>query len=128
MGMEIMSIDISNATLDIIEAIKNKQTIKFDYKYKYSEVNEEPKTYTVKPLGFFGDFDGFEGTDEEDDQQFKRFRFETVTEWLGVTKPVKVLVELEFDEYPTEEEVENKLFQITGQQTNEKLMWRIDND
>ena len=126
--MEIMSIDISNATLDIIEAIKNKQTIKFDYKYKYSEVNEEPKTYTVKPLGFFGDFDGFEGTDEEDDQQFKRFRFETVTEWLGVTKPVKVLVELEFDEYPTEEEVENKLFQITGQQTNEKLMWRIDND
>ena len=79
MGMEIMSIDISNATLDIIEAIKNKQTIKFDYKYKYSEVNEEPKTYTVKPLGFFGDFDGFEGTDEEDDQQFKRFRFETVT-------------------------------------------------
>ena len=128
MGIEIMSIDISNATLDIIEAIKNKQTIKFDYKYKYSEVNEEPKTYTVKPLGFFGDFDGFEGTDEEDDQQFKRFRFETVTEWLGVTKPVKVLVELEFDEYPTEEEVENKLFQITGQQTNEKLMWRIDND
>ena len=126
--MEIMSIDISNATLDVIEAIKNKQTIKFDYKYKYSEVNEEPKTYTVKPLGFFGDFDGFEGTDEEDDQQFKRFRFETVTEWLGVTKPVKVLVELEFDEYPTEEEVENKLFQITGQQTNEKLMWRIDND
>ena len=63
-----MSIDISNATLDIIEAIKNKQTIKFDYKYKYSELNEEPKTYTVKPLGFFGDFVGFEGTDEEDKQ------------------------------------------------------------
>ena len=120
--------DVSQATLDVIEAVKNKQTIKFDYKYKYSEVNEEPKTYTVKPLGFFGDFDGFEGTDEEDDQQFKRFRFDNVTEWLGVTKPVKVLVELEYNENPTEEEVENKLFQITGQQTNEKLMWRIDND
>ena len=126
--MEIMSIDISNATLDIIEAIKNKQTIKFDYKYKYSEVNEEPKTYTVKPLGFFGDFVGFEGTDEEDNQQFKRFRFETVTEWLGVTKPVKVLVELEFYEYPTDTEVEEKLEHLIDHQTQEKLMWRVDDD
>jgi len=124
-----MNIDVSQATLDVIEAIKNKQTIKFDYKYKYSEVNEEPKTYTVKPLGFFGDFDGFEGTDEDtEDRQFKRFRFETVTEWLGITKPVRVLVELEFNEYPTDKEVEDKLFKITGQQTNENLMWRVEDD
>ena len=121
-----MSIDISNATLDVIEAVKNKQTIKFDYKYKYSEVNEEPKTYTVKPLGFFGDFDGFEGTDEEDDQQFKRFRFENVTEWLGVTKPVKVLVELEFYEYPTDKEVELELHKLVD--NLEPVMWRIDDD
>ena len=127
--MEIMSIDISNATLDIIEAIKNKQTIKFDYKYKYSEVNEEPKTYTVKPLGFFGDFDGFEGTDEDtEDRQFKRFRFETVTKWLGVTKPVRVLVELEFNDYPTDTEVEEKLEHLIDYQTPEKLMWRLDDD
>ena len=123
-----MSIDISNATLDVIKAIKNKQAIRFDYKYKYSGVNEEPKTYTVKPLGFFGDFVGFEGTDEEDNQQFKRFRFETVTEWLGVVKPVKVLVELEFNDYPTDTEIEEKLEHLIDYQTPEKLMWRLDDD
>ena len=124
-----MSIDISNATLDVIKAIKNKQAIRFDYKYKYSGVNEEPKTYIVKPLGFFGDFDGFEGTDEDtEDRQFKRFRFETVTEWLGVVKPVKVLVELEFNDYPTDKEVEEKLEHLIDYQTPEKLMWRLDDD
>tara|TARA_R100001530_G_scaffold88936_1_gene61930 strand:+ start:36 stop:422 length:387 start_codon:yes stop_codon:yes gene_type:complete len=126
MGMEIMSIDVSNVTLDVIEAVKNKQTIKFDYQYKYSGVNEEPKTYTVKPLGFFGDFDGFEGTDEDtEDRQFKRFRFDNVTDWLGITKPVKVLVELEFNDYPTEEEVEEKL---EKQLANGGLLWRVDDD
>ena len=121
-----MSIDISNATLDVIKAIKNKQAIRFDYKYKYSGVNEEPKTYIVKPLGFFGDFDGFEGTDEDtEDRQFKRFRFETVTEWLGITKPVKVLVELEFSDYPTDTEVEEEL---EKQLSNSGLMWRVEDD
>ena len=127
MGMEIMK-DVSNATLDIIEAVKNNKTIKFDYKKEYSDYARQHETYTITPSGFFGDFVGFEGVDEDDYQQFKRFRFEHVTEWLGITKPVKVLVELEFDDYPTEEEVEDKLFKITGHQTSEKLMWRVDDD
>ena len=37
--------DVSQATLDVIEAVKNKQTIRFDYQYKYHGTNEEPKTY-----------------------------------------------------------------------------------
>ena len=120
--------DVSQATLDVIESVKNRQTIKFDYQYKHG-VNEEPKTYTITPSGFFGDYIGFEGTDEgTEDRQFKRFRFDNVTEWIGVTKPVKVLVELEFNDYPTEEEVEEKLEHLIDYQTSEKLMWRIDDD
>ena len=55
--------DVSQATLDVIESVKNKQTIKFYYQYKHG-ANDDPKTYTVTPSGFFGDFVGFEGTDE----------------------------------------------------------------
>ena len=39
---------------------------------------------------------------------------------------IRILIELELDEYPTEEEVEDKLFKIAGHQTSEKLMWRIE--
>ena len=124
MGMEIMK-DVSNATLDIIEAVKNNKTIKFDYQYKHG-FNDEPKTYIITPSGFFGDFVGFEGVDEDDYQQFKRFRFDNVTEWLGVTKPVKVLVELEFNDYPTDKEVELELHKLVD--SLEPVMWRLDDD
>ena len=126
MGVEVMK-DVSQATLDVIESVKNKQTIKFDYQYKYSAVNEEPKTYTVKPSGFFGDFIGFEGTDEgTEDRQFKRFRFDNVTDWMGITKPVKVLVELEFNGYPTDKEVELELHKLVD--SREPVMWRVEDD
>ena len=116
---------VSQATLDVIESVKNRQTIKFDYQYKHG-ANDKPKTYTVTPSGFFGDFIGFEGLDEgTEDRQFKRFRFDNVTEWLGVTKPVKVLVELEFNDYPTDTEVEVAL---QKQLTSSGLMWRVEND
>ena len=124
MGMEIMK-DVSNATLDIIEAVKNNKTIKFNYKKEYSDYARQQETYTITPSGFFGDFVGFEGVDEDDYQQFKRFRFEHVTEWLGITKPVKVLVELEFSDYPTDTEVEEEL---EKQLSNSGLMWRVEDD
>ena len=118
-------INVENATLDVIESVKNRQTIKFDYQYKYG-VNDEPKTYTITPSGFFNDFAGFEGVDEgTEDRQFKRFRFDNVTEWIGVTKPVKVLVELEFNDYPTETEVEAEL---EKQLSNGGLMWRVEDE
>ena len=117
--------DVSNATLDIIEAVKNNKTIKFDYQYKQG-FNDEPKTYTVTPSGFFGDFVGFEGTDEgTEDRQFKRFRFDNVTSWIGITKPVKVLVELEFNGYPTDTEVEVAL---QKQLTSSGLMGRVEDE
>ena len=70
-------IDVSRATLDVIEAVKTKQIIKFDYGH---DVIRE-----IKPTGFFGDFDGFEGTDEStNDREFRRFRFDKIQKWMGV--------------------------------------------
>ena len=70
-------IDVARATLDVIEAIKTKQTIKFNYGM---DIVRE-----VIPTGFFGDFDGFEGTDEAtESREFRRFRFDKVNEWVGV--------------------------------------------
>tara|TARA_R100001594_G_scaffold123504_1_gene159946 strand:- start:58 stop:417 length:360 start_codon:yes stop_codon:yes gene_type:complete len=118
-------IDVSQATLDVIEAVKNNKTIKFDYQYKHG-INDEPKTYSITPSGFFNYFTGFEGTDEgTEDRQFKRFRFDNVTDWIGITKPVKVLIELEFNDYPTDTEVEVAL---QKQLTSSGLMWRVEND
>ena len=119
-------IDVSQATLDVIESVKNRQTIKFDYQYKHG-VNDEPKTYTITPSGFFGDYIGFEGTDEgTEDRQFKRFRFDNVTDWIGITKPVKVLVELEFYDYPTDKEVELELHKLVD--NLEPVMWRVEDE
>ena len=120
--------DVSQATLDVIESVKNKQTIKFDYQYKYG-ANDDPKTYTVTPLGFFGDFVGFEGTDEgTEDRQFKRFRFDNVTSWIGITKPVKVLVELEFNGYPTVTEVEEEIQRQLTSSCGSGLLWRVEDE
>ena len=120
--------DVSQATLDVIESVKNRQTIKFDYQYKHG-VNDEPKTYTITPSGFFGDYIGFEGTDEgTEDRQFKRFRFDNVTEWIGVTKPVKVLVELEFNDYPTETEVEEEIQRQLTSSCGSGLLWRVEDE
>ena len=69
--------NISQATLDVIEAIKTKQTLKFNYGMDIVRV--------VTPTGFFGDFDGFEGTDENTvPREFRRFRFDKVNEWIGM--------------------------------------------
>jgi predicted DNA-binding transcriptional regulator YafY len=119
------NVDVSQATLDVIEAVKNNKTIKFDYKYKHG-VNDEPKTYIITPSGFFNDFIGFEGVDEDDYQQFKRFRFDNVTDWIGITKPVKVLIELEFNGYPTDKEVELELHKLVD--SREPVMWRVEDD
>ena len=70
-------IDVSRATLVVIEAIKTKQTIKFNYGMDIIRV--------IKPTGFFGDFDGFEGTDEAtESKEFRRFRFNKVNKWMGL--------------------------------------------
>ena len=84
-------IDVSNATLDVIEAIKTKQTVKFNY--GHDSVRE------IKPSGFFGDFDGFEGTDQDtEEREFRRFRFNKVTDWVGIGEDRLLNLELAYTE------------------------------
>ena len=98
-------IDVSRATLDVIEAVKTKQVVRFDY--GHDTIRE------IKPTGFFGDFDGFEGTDEDtEEKEFRRFRFDKIEEWLGIPIQYKVYVELDMSGYPTDKEVAEKLHEL----------------
>ena len=111
-------IDISQATLDIIEAIKTNQTVQF--KYGHHDTIRE-----LLPKEFFGDFDGFEGTDEDTEhKEFRRFRFDKVDEWLGIPIQYKVYVELEMSGYPTDKEVAEKLHELLD--SAEPIMYRIE--
>ena len=56
-----MTVDISQVTLDVITAIKEKGAVKFTYKDK------DVSRY-IKPVHFYGDFDGFEGIDVSIDE------------------------------------------------------------
>lgn len=98
-------IEISQATLDVIESIKNSRPLRFTYGTSGERL--------VQPTGFFGDFVGFEGTDlhvsEEDPHNFKRFLFKRVTHWDGVCLPYKVSVTFKFEGYPTDKEVREQI-------------------
>jgi hypothetical protein len=99
--------DVSQMTLDIIEAIKTNQTVQF--KYGHHDTIRE-----LLPKEFFGDFDGFGGlTDtEEKDGEYRKFRLDKVDEWLGIPIQYKVYVELEMSGYPTDKEVAEKLHEL----------------
>jgi len=94
-------IDISNATLDVIEAIKKQNIVQFKYG-SYDGIR------TIKPESFYGDFNGFQGT-EIQIQEFRKFSFDKVTEWLGIPITYKVFVELEIVGYPTDDDVRDYL-------------------
>ena len=76
-------IDISTATLDVITAIKEKGAVKFTYK-------DKDITRYIKPVSFYGDFDGFEGVDISIDE-YRKFSFNSVTEWNGVFNTPKII-------------------------------------
>ena len=98
-------IDVSNATLEVITAIKQKRSVQFDY--GHNVIRE------IKPTAFFGDFDGFEGTDEHtEEKEFRRFRFDKIQDWLGIPIQYKVYVELDMSGYPTDSEVVDKLHKL----------------
>lgn len=96
--------DVSQITLDIIEAIKTNQTVQF--KYGHLDTVRE-----LLPKEFFGDFDGFGGlTDtEEKDGEYRKFRLDKVDEWLGIPVQYKVYVELEMSGYPTDNDVKEAM-------------------
>lgn len=67
--------DISQATLDVIEAIKQKGAVKFTYK-------DKDVTRYIKPAQFYGEFEGFEGVDVALDE-YRKFSFKSINRWDG---------------------------------------------
>ena len=96
-------IDVSQATLDVIEAVKTNNSVRFDYG---QDIIRE-----VKPTGFFGDYVGFEGTDERtEEQEFRRFGLERISEWLGRETVCVVHIEpIAFPFHPTWDNVTKRL-------------------
>jgi hypothetical protein len=109
-------IDVSQATLDIIDAIRNKQSVKFRY-------GSYDKQRTIIPTGFYGDFYGFEGREADDVEEFRRFSFDRVVDWEGAQLNYKVFVELEVVGYPTDKEVAEELHELLD--SAEPLMYTL---
>jgi len=96
--------DVSQITLDIIEAIKTRDSVQF--KYGHDVIRE------IKPIDFYGDFDGFGGTDINLDEKignYRRFSFNKIEDWLGIPIQYKVYVELEMSGYPTDNDVKEAM-------------------
>ena len=96
--------DVSQMTLDIIEAIKTNQTVQFTYGH-HDTIRE------ILPKEFFGDFDGFQGwtAPEGDGGEWRKFRIDKVDEWLGIPIQYKVYVELNMSGYPTDKDVKEAM-------------------
>ena len=110
--------DVSQMTLDIIEAIKTNQTVQFMYGGK-DTIRE------ILPKEFFGDFDGFQGwtAPEGDGGEWRKFYLDKVDEWLGVPVQYKVYVELEMSGYPIDDDVSDKLHELLD--SAEPVVYRL---
>ena len=106
----------SQIILDVIDAIKTDRPVRFDY--GADTVRE------IKPVGFFGDYAGFEGVEAGNNTEFRRFRFDSIKEWIGIGLPTKIVVELEFADYPTDNDVKTKLYNTLTE--NRKIIWRVE--
>ena len=106
----------SQIILDVIDAIKTDRPVRFDYG---ADIVRE-----IKPVGFFGDYAGFEGVEAGDNTEFRRFRFDSIKEWIGIGLPTKIVIELEFADYPTDNDVKTKLYNTLTE--NRKIIWRVE--
>ncbi len=97
-------IDVSQATLDVIEAIKQRKPIQFTY-------GSAEHIRELEPTGFFGDFEGFEGNDTFIDEH-RKFYFNKVAEWHGVQQPYEITITIKSFTHPTDDEVSNYLKKI----------------
>jgi hypothetical protein len=111
--------DVSQMTLDIIEAIKTNQTVQFTYGH-HNTIRE------ILPKEFFGDFDGFQGwtAPEGDGGEWRKFYLDKVDEWLGIPIQYKVFVELEMSGYPTDDGVAEKLQELLD--NDKSIMYRLE--
>ena len=101
--------NISQATLDVIEAIKQDKSVRFTY-------GSSDELRTVNPTGFYGDFNGFEGTySNSEEKEFRRFSFDRIEEWYGIPSNYRVIIELEVDDYPNDDDVRKHMYKILRQ-------------
>ena len=110
--------DVSQMTLDIIEAIKTNQTVQFMY-------GGQDAIREAHPDKFFGDFELFGGnlTNWGNDDSYRKFRLDKIDEWLGIPIQYKVYVELNMSGYPTDKEVTEKLHELLD--SAEPIMYRL---
>jgi len=110
--------DVSQMTLDIIDAIKTNQTVQFMYGGK-DTIRE------MLPKEFFGDFDGFGGwtAPEGDGGEWRKFRLNKIDEWLGIPIQYKVYVELNMSGYPIDDDVSDKLHELLD--STEPVVYRL---
>ncbi len=99
--------DVSQMTLDIIEAWTTNQTVQFKYGGKdairellIDDWHEDYYTFHgwLAPAG--------------DGGEYRKFRFDKVDEWLGIPVQYKVFVELDMTGYPTDKDVAEKLHEL----------------
>ena len=111
--------DVSQLTLDIIDAIKTNQTVQFTYGH-HDTIRE------LLPQEFFGDFDGFGGwtAPEGEGGEYRQFRLDKVDEWLGISVQYKVFVELDMTGYPTDKDVAEKLQELLD--SDESIMYTLE--
>ena len=111
--------DVSQMTLDIIEAIKTNQAVQFMYGGK-DTIRE------MLPKEFFGDFDGFGGwtAPAGDGGEWRKFRLDKIDDWLGIPIQYKVYVELNMSGYPIDDDVSDKLHELLD--SAEPIMYRIE--
>jgi hypothetical protein len=87
--------DTSQITLDVIQAIQQKKTVSFKYG------GHEP-IRVIKPQGFYGDFAGFEGTEQTVKIHIEPIVFTFHPTWSEVKHRLQELIDFEDLEYGVE--------------------------
>ena len=110
--------DVSQMTLDVIEAYKTNQTVQFKY-------GGQDAIRELFIIDWHEDYYTFHGwlAPEGEGGEYRKFRFDKVDEWLGIPIQYKVYVELDMSGYPTDKEVTEKLHELLD--STEPVVYRL---
>jgi|TARA_B110000438_G_scaffold240756_1_gene239560 hypothetical protein len=111
--------DVSQMTLDVIEAYKTNQTVQFKY-------GGQDAIRELFIIDWHEDYYTFHGwlAPEGEGGEYRKFRFDKVDEWLGIPIQYKVYVELDMSGYPTDKEVTEKLHELLD--SAEPVVYRLE--
>ena len=111
--------DVSQMTLDVIEAYKTNQTVQFKY-------GGQDAIRELFIIDWHEDYYTFHGwlAPEGEGGEYRKFRFDKVDEWLGIPIQYKVYVELDMSGYPIDDDVSDKLHELLD--SDEPVVYRIE--